>query len=334
MKHMLPDKITISLSDANKTEIQKRDDAQFQTEIDQLTREGEALRLRFMTQQKTRKMVALWVTIICVTVGMAAFGYLFLMRGAFVFGVGVLLLSFIPPIFPHIWASFPPKRYKKAYKDEFLPKLARSFGGLKYFPSRGVSEKVVRRTGVLPSFSSYEAEDCFAGQYKGVKVILSEARMRHANKKGFVFDGLLVLLEIPSAILEGHTIITADIDRAQRWAQTRWKKLSPVEVNVENKQANRFKIFSDKPEAASLLVGERLLKELAEMGDIFGDLPVSAALFKEKYVFLAIPCADDMFEAADIEVPIATSSHAVRCKKEVEKIMEVIDLFELFSVNI
>lgn len=334
MNQTFPDKITITLSESGQDDLQKRDDAQFRTEIDQLTREAEALRLDHMTQQKNRRLVAFFITLICVTAGVGIFAYLFLMRGALFPGLIALFISFLPPILPHIWAARPPQLYKKKYKTEFLPKLARAFGGLKYFPTRGVNEKIIRKTGILPSFISYQAEDCFAGRYKDVKVILSEARLYQNKKQDPVFDGLFVLLEIPSAILEGHTIITADIERSARWADTRWKKLSPVQLDVAHPQANRFRVFSDKPESAALLVGERLLKELAEMNDIFGNFPLSAALFKGKYIFMAIPCQDDLFEASDIDVPLCTSTHAQRCKREIEKIMEVIDLFELFTVKI
>ena len=65
------------------------------------------------------------------------------------------------------------------------------------------------------------------GVYKGVKVIFSEARLYKDKKsqkaKESVFDGIFVLLETSSNIIEGHTILTADSALAKRAAQTIWR---------------------------------------------------------------------------------------------------------------
>ena len=132
-------------------------------------------------------------------------------------------------------------------------------------------------------------------------------------------------------MIEGHTIISADMDMVNKWAPTRWKKLQEVFLNLENEHDNQFRIFSDTPEAAELMTGERLLKEIGEMGAIFGGTYVSMALFKNQYIFMTIPCKNDMFEPSNLDVPLATTAHAETCKREIEKLMEIIDIFELFS---
>ena len=58
-----------------------------------------------------------------------------------------------------------------------------------------------------------------------------------------------------------------------------------------------------------------MIKELAEAGAIFKNAPISAVMFRGKYVFLAIPYEEDMFEASNIYVPVATKQHALHCKK-------------------
>lgn len=333
MTQQIPDKITISLNGHDADDLQKRDDAKFRTEIEQLTREAENIRLRYMKQHESRQNVLLLSSIICMTLAVIAFGWLFLMESSLLLGLAAFAVCLLPPALPYFRTKSPPKRYRKAFKAEFLPQLAHALGGLKYFKTRGISEKVVRRTGVIPSYALYKAEDCFAGHYKGVKVILSEARLYGPKGKGTVFDGLFVLMEIPDSLIEGHTIITSNMEQAARWRKTRWKKLQDVSLNLENPQANRFNVYSDSPDSASLIVGERLLKELGEMEDIFDKAHLNAVLFKGKYIFISIPCADDMFEPSDLDVPIATSQHALQCKREIEKIMELIDIFELFNTS-
>ena len=40
-----------------------------------------------------------------------------------------------------------------------------------------------------------------------------------------------------------------------------------------------------------------------------------------------------MFEASNMYVPVATKQHALQCKKEIEQILEIIDLFELYKTD-
>lgn len=328
-----PKKITVTLEETPADEIQKRDDVQFQTEIDQLIRESEDMRLSYMGKHRSRNLMSIVIGLISIILGAVAFGWFFLMNGQLFMGLGAVFLSFVPSALLGVWTARPPKLYKRAYKQMFLPKLARTLGGLRYFETRGISEKITRRTGILPGYNRYEAEDCFMGKYKGVKVMLSEARLYRDKQKASVFDGVFVLLEVPTEIFEGHTIITADIDRASKWQATRWSKLSPVQLNLENAQNNRFRVYSDAPETASLMIGERLLKELGEAADVFNRSLLSAALFKGKYIFLSIPYDGDMFEASDIGVPVATKQHALHTKHEIDRILEIIDVFELYNTG-
>ena len=113
----------------------------------------------------------------------------------------------------------------------------------------------------------------------------------------------------------------------------RWKALQNVNIRVENPAWDRFVTVSNKPELAQKFVNDRLLKELSEASDIFDDSALSAVFFREKYIFLMIPYDGDMFEASDIHVPITTKRHAMRCKKEIEKILEVIDVFDLYDTK-
>jgi hypothetical protein len=325
---------TITLGAPMVDDVQKRDDVKFRTMIDQTIKEAEMLRMSYMHKLKTRKYIATTLSIIFVLCGALAFGYFFLMYGLILLATGCLLFSFFPPYLIEFWANGPARRYKKIYKDTFLPKLAKTLGGLSYFKTRGVSEKIIRKTGVLPAFDIYRAEDCFMGKYKGVKVIFSEARLYKRQKNRKVFDGVFVLMELPSDVIEGHTIITADMKAARSWETSRWKKLSQVNIPLSDEHANRFSIYADTPEFAHLIVGERLLKELAEAAIVFKDAALSTVLFRKKYIFMAIPYDGDMFEPSDIAEPVATQEHIDDMKTEIDKLLEIIDVFELYDSHI
>jgi hypothetical protein len=137
----------------------------------------------------------------------------------------------------------------------------------------------------------------------------------------------VVLLEMPQNRWGGHTILTADRERAKSWAGTRWKALSPVPVHPAEEAWNRFSVFSSAPDEAAKVAGDRVLKEMAEAADVFKSSSLSVALFGNKYVCIAIPNTANLFEPSNIHVPVSTRQHAQQCRKEVGQLLEVIDIF-------
>ncbi len=308
------------------------DEHRFTKELDRLIRESEEMRLKRMQQHRTRSFITMNLSILSILAGILAFGWFFLMQAQLVMPIVYVVLSLIPPILLNIWTKIPLKTYKREHKTVFMPKMAKALNGLSYHPSRGVSSKTIGKLAVVPAHDIYEAEDCFMGTYKGVKVIFSEARLYSKTRKGTpVFDGIFVLLETPDEVFEGHTIITANDKMVKAYSKTRWKSMNEVHISVSNPEWDKFTIYSTKPESAELFIGDRLLKELAEASDIFDKSPLTAVMFGKKFVFMMIPYDKDMFEASDLFVPVTTKTQALQCKKEVEQLLEIIDVFDLYK---
>ncbi|MCK5384843.1 MAG: DUF3137 domain-containing protein [Alphaproteobacteria bacterium] len=313
-------------------EVDRIDEQRFTKKLKTLIKESEAMRLDYMRKHRMRSWMAMNLTIFFVVVGSAAFGWFFMIQAQIVFPFVCLFASFVPAIFLNVWAARPIKSYALAHKNIFMPKMAKALNGLSFHPARGVSAKMIEKLAVVPAHDRYDAEDCFMGRYKGMKVIFSEARLySKIHKDGPVFQGLFVLLEAPEDIFEGHTVITANDKMVKAYASTRWKTMSPVNVPVPDPAWDRFTIYSTEPEAAVGIVNERLLKELAEASDIFDKSPLTAVLFKKRYIFMMIPHDEDMFEASDLFVPVTTKDQALRVKNEIEQLLEVVDVFDLYS---
>ena len=313
-------------------EVSRGQSPDFAVRIDALADEAEAMRLAFMKKNRTRGFITMTVGLISLTAGAAGFGWFLLVKFDILRAVGSMVLAIAIPALMHFWSAGALSSYKKSYKREFLPRLADALGGFKYHPARGIRRQIISKTGLIPAHDTYHAEDCFMGRYKGVKVLFSEARLlSKKSHSGPVFDGIFVLLEIPQAVIEGHTILTADKELYKKWRSTRWKKLQEVALPSDNPDWEKFLAVSDTPEAASLLIGERLLKELHEASEVFDDAPLSVAMFKSKFIFMMIPYKGDMFEPSNVHIPVATKQHAVQCKKEIEQILEIIDVFDIYS---
>ena len=312
----------------------RRGDDDFEANIDRLINEAEEMRLSFMKRQRTRGYITTSCGLISIVAGAAGFGWFLLVKGNILSAVACMLIALCIPAILYTWSAAIIKDYKRAYKDAFLPKMAKALGGFQFHPARGIGRKLISKTGLIPAHEVYHAEDCFMGKYNGVKVLFSEARLRF--KKAYIepiFDGIFVLLETPSDVLEGHTILTLDDAMYRKWAPTRWKQLSDVKIDTDVEAFKDFRLLSDQPEAAKLLAGEKLLKELHEASVVFDNAKLSVAFFRKKYIFLMIPYKGDMFEASNMHVPVATKQHARQCKKEIEQLLEIIDVFDLYKMT-
>lgn len=311
--------------------VERVNDAIFDAEIDKLIAFSEDLRMDLMRKHRARRGLATFCFIFFVLIGSIGFGWFLFFEGRVDIGVMCVMISIGITFMVHLWSEKPLSQYKEDYKRKFMPRLAQVLGGLKFYPTRGIGRKFLSATGVLPNFETYKAEDCFMGTYKGVKVIFSEARLYQGQREvDALFDGIFVLLEAPREVFDAHTILTSDHHLVQKYAHKRWKKLQPVTIENMPEEAAAFKAYSSNPSSAQLVLGEKLLKELSEASTVFNNAPVTAVLFRKKYVFAMIPYAHDMFEASDLHIPVKTKMHAQQCRQEIDQILEIIDVFDIF----
>jgi hypothetical protein len=310
--------------------IDKRDDAQFQHEIKKLLQKAEDMRLSYMRKHQTQKMIANSLAMLLLLAGSSGFAWFLLMETDLQRALGSLAAGICLPLLLSQWHRGPVKAYLVDYKKRYLPELAKLMGGFAYSPQRGINENVLNKTGVIPAYKHYHSEDCFRGLYHGSKVMFSEARLTDAKNQA-AFQGLLVLVELSHDVFEGHTIITADREMAGQYAGRRWKNLSQLALSTADSLTKRFVAFSDNPDAAALYTGERFLKELGELDVAFGQAGLSAVLFRKRYIFMMIPHEADMFEASSLYIPVSTHKHAITCKKEIDQLLEMIDVIHLYK---
>jgi hypothetical protein len=312
--------------------IDRRDDAHFQYEIEKLIKSAEDSRLHYMNKHQVRQNIAASISMFIILSGASGFAWFLLMEAELTRAIASLLIAFTIPFLLNGWTKGPLTEYIKDHRSRYLPELGKLMGGFSYHSERGIAENVISKTGIAPNYDRYYNEDCFRGIYKGSKVMFSEAAMVDSKKQP-LFRGLLALIELPHTIFEGHTIITADRAMAEQYARTRWGKLSPVPLAFSGGKMNRFVAYSDEPQAAALVLGENFIKELAEVDIAFGNANMSAVLFRGKYIFLMIPHEADMFEAFDLYIPVSTRKHALACKKEIDQLLEMIDVIHLYRTQ-
>jgi hypothetical protein len=312
-------------------DIRRADDAVFNSGVDDLVREAEQTRLSLMQARQRRGFIVLTISIVLLLAAGAGFGWYFLVEGDLLRAFACVGLAVIPPLLMSAWRNHPIKSYMRYHKKTFMPKMAKLMGGFNYQSAGGIDSRIFSKTGIVPAYNSYTSEDCFMGRYKGIKVIISEASLYRGAP---VFQGLFVLLQLPGQPFEGRTIITADAKLVQENTTGRWKTLQKVVVTTENSSWNRFSIFAEKPAHTTTVVTPSLLKELAEAADVFNTSPLTVSMFGKNHVFITIPYRGDMFEASAIHEAVPTREHALERRREIEKLMEVVDIFDAYKDNL
>jgi len=308
------------------------DPAHFSAEINALLRESEAMRLFYMKRHGRQKNIGTTLGLMSMLLGAGGFGWFLLVEADLMRALAAMTLAIIVPLYLSLKTENTLKLYTKAYKNNLLPRIAAALGGLEFHQNRGIKESLLKKTGILPAYDTYAAEDCFMGTYRGVKITFSEARLSLKQSRDIEpFSGVFVLLELDTPHFTGHTILTADQRLYDTWRTTRWQKLQTVPLSPEEAEdADCFHAVSSAPDTAANLLGKHLLKELADIMDSFNGAPLTAAFFQERFIFFMIPYARNMFEPSNIYLPMNTTRHALECKREIEQILQIIDVLQLY----
>ncbi|MCD8562691.1 MAG: DUF3137 domain-containing protein [Alphaproteobacteria bacterium] len=305
-------------------DIKPADESEFSSAIGVLTSRAEDFRMEKMRRYSARSSLSLFIGIVILLAGATGFGWYFLMEGKLLEALLCLIPGFLIPAGLHYWAAEPVRSYRQEFKTRFMPELAHTLGGMKFYPSRGISENFVKKSGIMPAFDQYKAEDCFIGRHAGVKVILSEARL--FLKKKPVFDGVLALLDVETEHFDGATIVTANPSLKRHLARS----LKSCPVNLPGYE-HSLSVYTSQNSSNPLASDERLLKEFHEMSVLFDNAPLSAIFWHGHYVFIAIPYAIDMFECSSLFVPVTTHNTALQCRKEIEQLLSIIDVVRLYK---
>jgi hypothetical protein len=321
----MQDSTILKLGDHEEAEdIHPAAEGDFTRGIEALAARAEEFRLQKMRLHSTRTGISLILGMLILLAGASGFGWYFLMEGDLARALLSIALAIALPAWLQHWAAGPIRSYRREFKTRFMPDLARTLGGLTFYPSRGISESLVRKSGIIPHFDHYSAEDCFMGRYAGVKVILSEARL--SLKKKPVFQGVFALLDVETEHFEGSTIITAN--PALKKGLSRNLKSCPVHLPG---QSHDLAAFTTLEAPSPLAADGRLMKELNEMSLLFESSPLSAIFWHGHYVFIAIPYGTDMFECSNLFIPVTTHGTALQCRKEIDQLLSIIDVVRLYK---
>lgn len=305
-------------------------DDKFSAAVRRLIGDAEHYRVDKGRQYDHRMRVSLALILLSVIGGGAGLFWFVVMDGNLRMAGFCVLAGAAVSILGGIWAQMPLHRYRQHFKKEFMPMLARAMGGMKYHPQGGIAWQAIVPAKVLPAHDRYTSEDCMTGRRGGIRFMLAEAKLYREKKSSGGFSGILVLLTTPQKKFRGHTIITSDAAMIRASQGTRWKAL-PETAPAAGLEAGPFRVFSNAPDEAVRLADRDLLEHLKGLSALFGGAAPTIVFYGGDKVFVMIPHDGDMFEPGDIRMPIRNGDLALKCKKEVEQILTVIDVIDVYE---
>jgi hypothetical protein len=205
-----------------------------------------------------------------------------------------------------VWAvGVPGGRYRKAFKENLIPRLLAAYGELTH--SLGAKPDLSRAValGLLPAFNDLDADDGFAGRYRGRPITISEiAVTRKANKSNqTLFQGLYVEIGV-STPFRGTTILR---DREGQQPGNGLQRLHLEDPVFEEVYATWS---SDQVEGRAVLT-PAVMERLLVMADGKSFLPPLFLISGDKMVFALptiIPGA--LFEPPTLETHVAAQQLA------------------------
>ncbi len=235
----------------------------------------------------------------------------------------------------YAWVTKPRREYRKAYKSDILPRLAKLFGDFTYSIDASIDMIKMMPSKIVPHHDKYESEDYFSGVYKGVEIEFSEIdlqeKRRSKNRTYYVtiFKGLAVQLKTRHKNFYGHTIIDRDKSKVSEWFKQRRLSLERAEM-VDPEFEKLFDCYTNDQVEARYLIDPLMIENLKNLYNEYDGKSMMAAFYKDKMLIL-IASNKNHFEPANIYVPAANPAGILKMKHEIHQILSIIDKLSLYD---
>ena len=112
---------------------------------------------------------------------------------------------------------YPFNHYNSITKSRAMKKILSFWGNFKYYNGRDIIGKdIIKKSELFGYFNSSGSDDAFCGNYKDVKIDVSEHNLQIKGNKGstFVFEGAFIMLDFPQK-LQSKTVV---LSKGRKWS--------------------------------------------------------------------------------------------------------------------
>lgn len=228
-----------------------------------------------------------------------------------------------------VWAWIK-KSFEHKVKRLIMPTLMHAVPGFYWQETPPVTAKDISDCMIFPfANASKTFDDCFLGEYRKVKVTMSECEysVNSGNNSRTVFQGIVIRFSM-NKNFEGTTIIRPkESCYSDNYKDLKKAKLS--EVKLEDPEfAKKYVVYSTDQVEARYLITTSFMERFKMIENAFAS-EFAYCSFKGKSIYIAPHTGTDLFNLCSLVKPIGNSEQFETLFYEFASILELVDYFKL-----
>lgn len=228
-----------------------------------------------------------------------------------------------------IWAWLK-KSFERKIKTKIMPKLMTAFRGFYWQQTPPVSHEEICSIKIFPQAHSARRsfDDCFVGEYRGVKIAMSECDYEISRGKSTikVFKGVVIKLKM-NKNFSGMTIVrpkNAGLDDVSDL-----KKLKLEKIDLEDIEFNKeYNVYSTDQIEARYLLTTSFMERFKDLSVAFYSLGTYCSFYGDS-VYIAPYSSGDLFNLFGLTKPVTDSKQFDTLFEEFVSILALVDHFKL-----
>jgi len=228
-----------------------------------------------------------------------------------------------------IW-SLLKKSFERKVKSRIMPKLMVAFKGFYWQQTPPVTHEEICKIKIFPkaSCANRSFDDCFVGEYRGVKIAMSECEYTISRGKSTisVFKGVVIKLKM-NKNFEGITVVRpkyAGLDDVSDL-----KKLKLEKIELEDPEFNKeYNVYSTDQIESRYLLTTSFMERFKNLTLAFYSAGTYCSFYGDS-VYIAPYSYDDLFNLFGLTKPVTDSTQFTKLFEEFVSILELVDHFKL-----
>ena len=222
------------------------------------------------------------------------------------------------------------KNFEHKVKRLIMPTLMHAVPGFYWQETPPVTDKDISDCMIFPfANASKTFDDCFLGEYRKVKVAMSECEyeIRSGNSSNTVFQGIVIRFSM-NKNFDGTTIIRPKKSRcSDNYKDLKKAKLS--EVKLEDPEFDKkYVVYSTDQVEARYLITTAFMERFKMIENAFAS-EFAYCSFKGKSIYIAPHTGTDLFNLCSLVKPIGNREQFETLFNEFASILELVDYFKL-----
>ncbi len=223
------------------------------------------------------------------------------------------------------------KSFEKKVKKIIMPTLMKAIPGFYWQETPPVTHEDIVNSMIIPytNKASHTFDDCFLGEYRNVKIAISECEyaIKSKNSSTDILEGAMVKINM-NKNFEGCTVIRPK-KPGYRDKQDDLKRAKMSEVKLEDPEFDKkYVVYSTDQIEARYLITTSFMERFKTVENAF-NANFAYCSFHGKSVYIAPHTGRDMFSLCSLIKPIYNSEQFTTLFEEFASILGLVDHFKL-----